>query len=195
MRDDIIWDIPAGAFPWKSSTILPDASLRDVRRDLLLSMTEGQERECPCCGRRVAVALRTFSSAQARFLVKLCHHYYTFNTPWVRYTELGYTSRDYTAIRYHDLARPQTRHEDDDSRTDEFGGNKDGNGLWTPTARGVDFVLGRLEVPRGIVTYYGRVIGVTQEKVSIHNIRGDFDYDETVKSFPVPGTPFWTGAQ
>lgn len=194
--DEVNWEIPQRLYPWVNIPKDPGAgvTLADARADLHKSILDGEERTCPCCSRKVAVTRGMFTGAQAKFLVRLVHLFYQRNCEdWIFWKDTDYTARDYTCVRYNRLALSQNRtvppgELNGQNRFVAEGGEEGGNGNWVPTQAGVDFVMGRLSVPRFVVMYYGLPLGASKEQVTIRQIEDKkFDYDEAVKAYPIPG--------
>lgn len=66
-------------------------------------------------------------------------------------------------------------------------------GMWRMTLRGMDFVEGKLLVPRKVFTYNGDVVSVSDDQVAFKECTGNFDIDATMTStsplFPKLLTP------
>ena len=54
------------------------------------------------------------------------------------------------------------------------------SGMWRVTLRGMDFVEGRLLVPKKVSTYNGEVVGVSDEVIAIGEVKAGFDYEATI---------------
>jgi hypothetical protein len=60
-----------------------------------------------------------------------------------------------------------------------------GNGLWRPTAKGIDFVYDRVTVPSHIYLFDNNLENVTAEQISIRQALGPkIDYDHLIHTPP-----------
>lgn len=112
----------------------PDQSLFEARHKLRVALEERRVTECPCCGRHAQVYTRSLYAAIARALKKLLQH--------------RKQGLDWVKIDGRNLAKAQ-----------HFGLVQHGNGMWTLTQKGVDFVEGRISVNRSVYEFDGRVVG------------------------------------
>lgn len=126
----------------------------------------GGEGRCPCCGRFNKVYARKLHSTIARQLITLyragAHQRY------VHSKKAG--GPDFTIAKFWGLieAKPNDRPE-----------VKKDSGFWALTDLGVEFVLGRVSVPKYAHLYDDRVLSFSEEKSDIRSCLGNkFSYSD-----------------
>ncbi|OYN81720.1 hypothetical protein [Mycolicibacterium sphagni] len=147
----------------------------DAARDWLRDRVDDGE-ECPCCRQFAKVYKRKLNAGMARVLIAM---YRKAGTDWTylphvdlkdgeKRRTVGH-SGEMCMTRYWGLieAYPDTKREDGSSRV----------GWWRLTPLGVEFVLGRTQVPKYARVYSSRCLGLTGDPVSITDALGTkFNY-------------------
>lgn len=59
------------------------------------------------------------------------------------------------------------------------------SGCWSITKKGIAFAAGRIKIPKKVVIYNKKVVGFSEEQISIKDsINDNFDYEELMKNGP-----------
>lgn len=128
---------------------------------------------CPCCEQFVKVYYRTINSTMAHQLI---YAYHTLADPaqWfhARTVVMGSASAgDFSKLEYWGLIQRQHHNAGDDG--------KKASGLWRITPKGIEFLKGRIAVPKYAVVYNAKVIGHEGEETTCRDALGTkFDYNE-----------------
>lgn len=133
---------------------------------------------CPCCGQFCKVYRRKLYATMASWLIWLVRTHET-RQDWIHVTE-GPPQRggDFAKLTYWKLIvqRPLDAADHLLKRT---------SGFWKPTDRGRAFVYGRINVPSHALVFDDRVLGFTDETVSIQEALGKrFDYNTLMQGIP-----------
>ncbi len=130
--------------------------------------------KCPCCDQYVKIYKRKLMVKPIKLLVSLYkmnrgyHHVYDMSGEKVT-TGLG----DFAKIKYWGLIeeKPNT---DEKKRT---------SGYWKITQKGVDFIEGKISVPKYVLIYNAKKYGVDDEKtITITDILENFNYKELMNN-------------
>jgi hypothetical protein len=136
---------------------------------------------CPCCDQKVRLTPYRMDSSIAASLLWLVQtspnhrpdgwvHVPTEAPDWV------ITSRSYSKARFWGLLekKPKTR----------FEKKKRTSGMWRPTQKGIDFIMGKIKIPSHVYTFNRVVKNVSAEDVDIYQALGtEFDYEELMKQY------------
>lgn len=153
-------------------------TLEDAKTYVLAKRDEGVP--CPCCGQYCKVYPRSLNAAMARFLIWLVREYEARKRNDAA-TDLWISVNDGPLIQNRkgggDFAKmehwgliEQMQNDDETKRT---------SGFWRPTQSGIDFVYGRVMVPKKAMLYMNECIGFSEEKINIREALGTtFDYQE-----------------
>ena len=140
-------------------------------REFLASLRGGHKGNCPCCDRYAQVYKRHLHFTVAWQLIRL----YRLNglSEYVNACELIMTGQhgtgDFQKAKYWELIerRPLTKAED----------TKKSSGWWRLTPKGLDFVLGRITIPRFAMVFDDRVIAFEGKLVSVQDaLDARFEY-------------------
>lgn len=150
-----------------------ERTLREARLEFLDALEKHRRAHCPCCGCDRQVYRRKISSSHAHDLLWMYRHAYRY--PADRYAswrdELqrgNILSTDFASIAYWRLIES----------TGEDHPRYPSRGHWRLTPKGIDFVLGRVRVPKYCFDYYGDR-HLAGDPVTIWQCLGEqFDYDE-----------------
>lgn len=153
-----------------------NSSLKDARDWLRQRVDDGET--CPCCKQFAKVYPRMIYGKMAAALIRLHAvsrpdfsfvHVSKIDVPTIRSVVF---SGDFAKLALWELIEPMPKDEKDKT--------KRANGSWRITQRGIDFVNGKITVPKYVKIYDGRRIGFDDsEMVSIQNCLGEkFDYAE-----------------
>lgn len=139
---------------------------------------------CECCGQHVQVYRRTLYGSMARWLISLTRATQIVTVTmrdgvstqaysWTQARDIPQRGGDYAKLAYWDLVE---QHPD-------VPAEKRDSGLWRPTARGVNFVFGRVTIPQYAYVYAERVIGLGGPERDIRTCLGKkFNYEELLGS-------------
>lgn len=161
-----LWGAPKQALPLRD---LAGLTVETARMQLEEALLGGST--CPCCDRFTKRYRRGLTAGMAVVLCRIVRH--GRRGGWVNVPELPNAPRggDYAKLLHWGLLEQAKPDPDDPTRRS--------SGLWRATARGVDFVLGRVSVPRAYIEYNNRVLGFEAEPITIREALGKrFDYSE-----------------
>lgn len=155
----------------------PLETLEDARGRLRHGVDDGIN--CPCCDRWAQAYWRTINKTMARGLWWL--YCKGLRDPIANAGEVPFTditkgpawllrSNQLATLRWWGLVE---RMPSDDSA-------KKHSGMWRVTAEGDKFVNRGTSVPRRVCTLFGDVIAVSDDRITVMDIREDFNYAETV---------------
>lgn len=132
-------------------------------------MMAGKGKKCPCCGRYAQIYYRGISKTVAKQLATLWALQQTPES-YVHASKLVLGSSgagDLTKAKYFGLIeeKPHTPNE------------KKTSGLWRLTPKGVDFIRGRVAIPRRVAIYNDEVLGYSDKTMMFHEALGEpFNY-------------------
>lgn len=157
----------------------PELTVAEARQQFLAATSTGGPVVCPCCLRKGRIYRRRLNSGMAVVLVRL--HHLGAAERWVNVRELfpGVTQRggEWARTRFWGLVRPA------DERTAE----ENARGDWKLTERGVEFVLGQVEVSAAVFVWDNTPLRFSDETVTIHQALGQrFDYAELMRTGAMP---------
>jgi hypothetical protein len=160
--------------------VVHTTTANQLREELWDKVMKGESAECPVCERMYKVSKPKLNSNMVYFLIQLWHR----KGEWVHHTELKYGSRNYPHLRHFGLAEMKEKDEDDDT--------KKNSGYWRITEFGSDFVQGSTLSPDGVYILQNRVLGFTNEMISVQEALAEkFNYSELMKpAIPPKGTGF-----
>jgi hypothetical protein len=158
--------------------ILPEAlpiSLGDAQLVLASRLEDGGD--CPCCGRFSKIYARPINATMSRSLCWLVQAFKTCGA-WINVPVCGpkfvLRSKQLSTLQWWRLIEPKPN---DNPKVKTV---RD-SGLWRPTQRGIDFVEGKIRVPRKVLTLFGNVIGYSSDEVSIQDtLDAKFDYEDAM---------------
>ena len=110
---------------------------------------------CPVCNKTAKEYKRSISTNMCRFLVNLVNQYKVKNT-WIHHSNIDYNARDYPWLAWWGLAETQK----------DTSLEKKTTGMWRPTLKGIEFVLGETTVSKYVYTYNGAPSAFSKEKIS-----------------------------
>ena len=147
-------------------------SLWQARTELLEDIEDGAT--CPCCGQLAKVYKRKLNREMARWLVWLVKKYLNgmkhHCSEWIDVRDSRVRGGDYAKLALWGLAKRKPVDEESKSRT---------SGLWKPTPRGIDFAMGRCNVPSHLYLYNNEIVRASETQTSIGKALGeDFDYQD-----------------
>lgn len=148
-----------------------------LKQDFFVKLRAGAEMDCPCCGRYAKVYRRKIHRNMVRQALTL----YRLGGAWnyihtdelARATEKGST-RDsgFTSLAYWGLIEPKLHD----------GGEKRTSGFWRLTERGVDFLRGRVRLPKYALVYDNRVLGFEGDMTDAKDAYGAmFNFEELMQ--------------
>lgn len=152
----------------------------DEIRKQLMKAKDDKMAVCPCCDRKVKLYKRPLNSSMAYGLI-LLRKFFKDNpdVEWI-HAESYFKSRkdapsslrgDFAKLRYWDLVELQS------------GASSDARqGNYKILQKGIDFVEGRISVPRRVHLYNKSVVGFDEDETNINSALGDkFDYKELMR--------------
>ena len=151
--------------------------LSDLRHDVLSKKHTGTT--CPCCGRYVKLYKRKLTSSMVKALI-LIYKYFKLNPEswlhvenYLKDQKISAAVRgDFPKLRYWGLLEKQIDKRDDGSGR---------VGYYKITQKGIDFVKGKVEVPRFAYIYNQKVEQFDKEQTDVKKALGDkFDYEELI---------------
>lgn len=153
------------------TTIAPERTLAQAKADLDDKIEDGTR--CECCGQFAKVYKRKLTTTTAASLIKLyvmCGTDY-FHLPRVL-VDAGRQQADETKTAYWGLI--ERRPADDQEHPGKH------HGIWRITEKGVDFIHGRLSIPKYALIYNNTVLGFDDaDMVDIEDALGTkFNYRE-----------------
>ena len=144
---------------------MPDWTLEEAKDWLRERLDHGAD--CPCCTQRAQVYRRKLNSRMARGLIAL--YLATGGRDYGHLPTIAGDGCEVGKLRYWGLVVEEPEARPDGGRA----------GYWKLTPDGVDFVRGRLRVPKYARIYDGRRLGLRGEPVDIRDCLGSpFHYDE-----------------
>lgn len=146
-------------------------SLAEAKEWLRARVNRGDR--CPCCGQFAKVYSRKMTAFTARAMIAMYRYY---RTEFVQMPELirqrltSQTQGGYATLGlYWGLIEEENQRREDGGRA----------GWWRLTELGIQFVLGEISVPKHARIYDGRILGYSDERVTIRDTLGTkFNYDE-----------------
>lgn len=153
-------------------------TIQEAKDFLRKSVDDNKGVSCPCCGQLVKVYRRKLTSSMARALIAM--YSYQATGPW---EAVHVTNFDLPAFRGGDWAKTrlwglseEIPNKDTKKRT---------SGYWRLTEKGRQFVRGEISIPSHKIIYNGKMIGESEEKISIKQALGNkFDYQELMTGVP-----------
>jgi hypothetical protein len=142
-------------------------SLTVAQAQALIALHSHEGSQCPCCGQRVQLYERRTTSDQAAWLIRLVRLHEEHDR------SIYYSDVD---IGLEQILRLGGRY----SRLQHAGLIvSPARGYWIPTDLGVAFAAGRASIPRSIYLYDGRLIAVSEERVTVSDCLSDhFSYED-----------------
>lgn len=185
---------------WKTRALEAEAlvraapnALRDAKTHLDQNIREGVN--CPCCGQFVKLYRRPINSSMAWTLVLIYRYYkdrlldewlhvetYMKGLPGIPASLVG---GDFSKLRYWGILEakydtPETLDDPDTRRA----------GYYRITQKGIDFVLGKITVPRHVYLFNREVHGFSPELISIEDAFKDrYDYRRLMADGDIPPFP------
>jgi hypothetical protein len=130
------------------------------------------KKSCPHCGASMVEYRHGLSKALVEGLVRLHKQGKPVNLSVLELTRNQWDN--FQKLRYWDLVAHYT---------DKEGIRK--GGVWTITQKGLDFVQGRIRIPRSVWTYRGERVRYEGKEIAIWNVHEGYgymaDYAETAK--------------
>lgn len=159
-------------------------TLEEAKAFLTANLREGVI--CPCCGQNAKIYKRKFNSWMARAMVAFYQHI-GMKPGWFhaitvltdrRFYKFGINNScgDYGKLVYWNLLEDAAGHRED--------GNPE-NGYYRMTQKGVDFVLGKIQIKKYLYLYNDTPLEVedNEEKISIREAMGEsFNYNELMSA-------------
>lgn len=130
---------------------------------------------CPCCSQLVKKYPYHLNATVATTLIKM-YELHQQGKKWVHVnTEIRPRSGGYFSIAQNWGFIAGKENEDETKRV---------SGHWTLTARGIDFVLNRIRVPRTVFVVVGKRVGFSEDEINITEALGTkFDYRELMGNY------------
>ena len=162
--------------PW------PDMTLSQAKQWLRERVINGEAKECPCCTQLAKVYKRKLNSGMAVILLVMHQaprgwihiQQYLAERTFQPNVKKALANREWAKLSYWGLLREAT----DDDKDLAFEGSKT-TGYWMLTPAGEQFVLGQRAVPKHIHLFDGRMLGHSDESITIQQALGDkFDYQQ-----------------
>jgi hypothetical protein len=152
----IIWE---GEHPFGHNHDFEGNTLEEARDWLLGLFREGEVASCACCGQVVKRYARSISGMMVKALALIAQH------------ELGADSR---AV----LAHTRQGGGGDHGKLVHWGLLRQGDsGRWVCTDRGLEFLYGRISVPRYVYLYNNTLLGRSEEHITVADCAGeDFSF-------------------
>lgn len=143
--------------------------------DFLNRLKGGEKTDCPCCGRHAQMYHRHLHHNAAKKMVQLYRLggavEYIHTSRLIEDGETG--AGDFSKGKYWGLiAEAENNWE-----------HKRTSGNWKLTPKGVDFVLGRITIPKTALIFDDRVFGFSEDHVDIHSClaSGGFSYADLMR--------------
>lgn len=142
-----------------------------MMQEFMERLKSGDKIDCPCCGRHSQMYKRYLHHNAAKKLVQL----YRLGGGGVEYVHTsnlideGETGAgDFSKAKYWGLIE-EAENNWEHKRT---------SGNWRLTHKGIDFVIGRITIPRQVLIFDDRVFGFSEDHVDIHACLrgGGFNY-------------------
>ena len=114
---------------------------------------------CPCCRRRATHWVKNIIGTAARDLITLVGLHAKSGAP-VHIREFTQQRSNFYVLKHWDLIEP-AGNDDPTMRS---------SGFWSPTEDGVEFVMGRLGLPKYVVTYDDELIRFQGPRVTIVDV-------------------------
>lgn len=136
--------------------------------------------DCPCCKRLVKLYKYKLNSGSARSLI-IMYQLEQEHDDWVHVQQefakrgLNANSMNYILLHWWGLIVFKPGNDDPSKRA---------SGYWRITRKGIDFVLGLIQVPSHVFIYNNKKWGVSEEYVTIHDALGKkFDFRELMGEY------------
>jgi hypothetical protein len=121
---------------------------------------------CPCCTQYVKLWKHSINSAIAMLLIYMYHT----KREWVHIMKETKFTTMYGIAQFWGVIIQKTKTPEDDKRA---------SGFWKLTDLGVDFVTGKISIPRYLYLYNDKVIRISEEKCTIKScLTKKFSYSE-----------------
>lgn len=162
-----------GTIPEPRSSLEGDMSLRKARELLMEDRWEGTD--CPCCDQFAKVYERGIHATTASEMIRFWR---IAGQNWSKPIDvIGKNSPDLLKCRFWKLLER------------EEGFRSDGSnrvGIWRITDKGVAFIKGEISVPEKALIYNNKLLGFTENQVTIQDcLKDKFNYSELM-SVAVP---------
>lgn len=148
-----------------------ERTLADAKHDVEAHLQEGSD--CPCCGQFAKMYHRVLNATMALCLIEIVKQWWDTHD-WVDVrtihppVDVAYPTGEIGKLVHFGLVR---------GKVNEIDPAKRCLGLWQPTARGVEFVMGRTSVPAAVFLFNNKIKGWDAETVFIQDALGKkFDY-------------------
>ena len=178
-------DVQMGYLPWHADNATQTVEF--AQRRVASFMDEGTR--CPCCGQHVEVRHEVMTRSVAEPLIWMAENYAEIDwsasravlteSRWVSVAESGPKSfrsaRHYTRAKYWGLIEKL----EGDTIGDDLK-----SGMWRITQRGVDFVSGRVLLPKRAVVYLGQLRGYEGDLVDIEQtLKREFRLKDSIGQY------------
>jgi hypothetical protein len=131
------------------------------------------ETVCPCCDARLRTYQRSICTTNAKELIHLVQMYDGEHP--IHYEDLGHQVGSFYQMQHWGLIENVPNGDE----------SKRGSGLWKPTTKGVQFVLGKIKVRKYCITFRNKPIAWEGDMISIQDaFKNPFDYTELMKGHP-----------
>jgi hypothetical protein len=150
-------DDPARLLPVTNSNIV---ELWGQADELKKKFRAQESTTCPCCGLPVNLRSTSIGPVAARWLIHLVRIYLTNGRDWVvcrQHPELATGGGDYSKPKHWGLIETKAL----------------GSGIWRPTAKGIDYIFGTVELADHCLTYNDQVYSFSARTKSIVDILDD----------------------
>lgn len=153
-------------------------TLEQARKEVFDNLAEGTI--CPCCDQLAKKYQRILLGSMVRSLIDLYHqqtNVYPIHVTKIKGASAGGGS--FALLRHWGLIK-EAEKTDTVTRT---------SGFWFITYKGRDFLKANIQVPKYLDTYNGKILGFSDEMISVKDALGNkFDYAELM-GFELPPPP------
>lgn len=150
----------------------------DEARDQVFAALPHGGGVCPCCDQLVRLRRQVLNVPLAKALIWLVAQYER-RGGWRHISEAPMLQGrpgggDFAKLEHWGLIESR-RNTDSNKRT---------SGWWRPTSKGIDFVCGRVRVPKYVLTYNRDLYSLSPESVDIIDaMESKWDYEETLRGY------------
>ena len=150
----------------------PTETLEEARKRVIQNSTDAKGSTCPCCGKFVKTYRRKLHAEMARFLIKLHRKYSRWQRPFSMRELFPHSNKaasDGSYLVHWGLIE----------RTNSNNQSGAPAGMYIMTEKGLRFVHGQEFVPSHVYLLNNKVVGWSNQKISIHTSLGKkFNYQE-----------------
>lgn len=150
-----------------------------MRQDFKDRLLNGDEFDCPCCGRFSKIYRRCITSTMARQLIEF---YKAGGAEDWTHTKVVVNNRsgagDFSKLRYWGLIEKKPRDEDQQQKS---------NGYWQITHTGFEFLMNRVSLPKYAYVFDDTVINTSSHRTYLADTFDEhFIYREIMGNYYIP---------